>query len=80
MQDLIRRALVVLGAVNTYLIAAGMGLTIAAQEIGDVAPEGWQAAAAWLLRGVAWVGTAVAVIRRVTEVAKAEQGLLPPQL
>lgn len=78
MQDFIRRAIVVLGAVNTYLIAAGMGLQIAANEIAEAAPEGSQTAGAWAVRVLAWLATAVAVIRRVTEVAKYEQGLLPP--
>jgi hypothetical protein len=79
MSEFIAKAQVVLGAVVTYLIAAGVGLGAAAGEISEAAPPGAEDAVAWLLRGVAALGTVVVVLRRVTEVSKELHGLnLPP--
>jgi hypothetical protein len=77
MSDFLARARVVLGAAVTYLIAAGVGLSAASAEIAEVAPPGWETATAWLVRGVAWLGAAVVVVRRVKEVIGPERGLLP---
>jgi hypothetical protein len=78
MDKLLERAAVLADAVVTYLLAAAVGISAAAEEITAAAPEGWDTATAWALRVVAWIAASVAVVRRVTPVAAEQRGLLPP--
>lgn len=79
MSKLIKRAEVILGAAVSYILAAVVGLSAAAGELGELAPEGGETAVLWLVRAGAWLTGAVAVVRRVSEVAPAARGLLPPE-
>lgn len=76
--DVLERLRVLAGTAVTYLVAAAVGLSAAADELAATGPDGGETAVAWLLRVVAWVGAAVAVVRRVTPVPSGERGLLPP--
>ena len=75
---MIARIKVVSAAAVTWLTAAGIILTIFSEEIGSVLPTGaaeeW---AMWVVRIIAWIGAAVAIIRRVTPVLPDERGVLP---
>lgn len=78
MEALLNRVGVLAGTAVTYLVALAVGLSAAATEIATVAPEGGETVTAWLLRAVAWIGVAVATVRRVSTVAADQRGLLPP--
>lgn len=68
------------GPAIVYLSAAATALGAAANDIAAAGPVlGSEDVTAWLVRGVAWLGTAVLAIRRVSEVAKEHRGLLPPR-
>lgn len=72
------RLKVILGAVNTYLVLAGVFVTIVAGEVtplldNDTAEVVTRLAATVL----AWLGAATAIIRRSTEVPVHERGILP---
>lgn len=70
---------VLLRAVPTYLSAAGIVVAILADEIGKMAPNGWQDNAIQILGAIAGVlGAATAIVRRVTPVLPHERGLLTP--
>jgi hypothetical protein len=71
---------VLLGAAVTWMVALASGLTLAAGEIAQAAPEGSEGTVAVILRVVAWLGTAVLIVRRVTPVLPAARGLLPPRV
>jgi hypothetical protein len=70
---------VLLRAAPTYLAAAGVIIAIVADEVGKLAPSGWQDNAIQIL-GVlaAIVASATAIVRRVSPVAPFERGLLVP--
>ncbi len=73
------RVRVFLKSAPTYLVAAGAVVTVLADELGKVFPNGWQDNAtqiAGTLLGI--IGAAVAIIRRVTPVLPEERGMLAP--
>lgn len=78
MNATIARAIVVLKAVPTYLVAASTIITIATEEIADELPS---SSAEWLVRVggkvVSVIGAAVLIIRRSTPVIDSQRGLLP---
>lgn len=76
---MIERIRVVAGAAVTWLTFAATALTIFAEEIAAVFPDGGaEDATVWILRAVAWLGAAVAIIRRVTPVLPDQRGVLLP--
>jgi hypothetical protein len=71
---------VILAQVNTYLVLAGVLVTIVASEVAPLLDDD---TAAVVAQGVAtllaWIGAATAIIRRSTEVPMSARGvLLPP--
>lgn len=79
MSKLIARIGVLLHAAPTYLAAAGVIIAILADEVGKLAPSGWQDNAVQILGVLAGiVAAATAIVRRVTPVAPPERGLLVP--
>lgn len=77
LQLLAARARVVLTGFVTWLIVINTVLVQAAQVLADHAPAGWDTAVRWVGMAAAVVGTAIAIIRRVTQVLPEERGLLP---
>lgn len=80
MSPLIQRAVIVAKAVPTYLVAASLVVSVATQEIseeltGDAAQNVVRIGG----KIVAWLGAAIAIIRRSTPVIKAQRGLLEPE-
>lgn len=74
---LIARIKVILAAAVTWLLFIGLLLGQLAGDVGDLGPIGADIST-WALRLVAWIGTAVLIIRRVTPVIdRAERGILP---
>lgn len=79
MSKLIARIRVLLNAAPTYLAAAGVIIAVLADEVGKLAPTGWQDNAVQILGVLAGiVAAATAIVRRVTPVLPAERGLLVP--
>lgn len=77
MNDFIERAKVITSAAVTWLTFTALVLTVAADEIGQLAPDGTgQDVTTFLIRVAAWLGAAVSIIRRVTPVAPDERGIL----
>lgn len=73
------RLKVLLSAVPTYLAAAGVIVAILADEIGKLAPSGWQDNAVQILGVLAGIiAAATAIVRRVMPVAPNQRGLLVP--
>lgn len=79
MEAFLDRVAVLVSTAVTYLMALAVGLSAAAGEIAALAPEGGETVTAWIVRAVAWIGVAVATIRRVSPVAADQRGLLPPR-
>lgn len=77
LQLLAARARVVLTGFVTWLIVINTLLVQAAQILADHAPAGWDTVVRWVGMAAAVVGTAIAIIRRVTQVLPEERGLLP---
>jgi hypothetical protein len=77
MTNFLTRAQVLLGAVATWLVALSVGLTAAATEIAQVAPEQSETVVAWLLRAAAWLAVAWQIVRQHTPVPPDARGLLP---
>ena len=77
LQLLAARARVVLTGFVTWLIVINTLLVQAAQILADHAPAGWDTLVRWVGMAAAVVGTAIAIIRRVTQVLPEERGLLP---
>jgi hypothetical protein len=72
------RLKVILGAVNTYLVLAGVVITIVAGEVTPLLDnETAEVAARLVATALAWLGAATAIIRRSTEVPIDERGVLP---
>jgi hypothetical protein len=74
------RVVVVAKAVPTYLVAASLVASIATEEIaeelsGDAAQNVVRVGG----KVVAWLGAAIAIIRRSTPVIKSQRGLLEPE-
>lgn len=79
MSKLIARIGVLLRAAPTYLAAAGVIIAIIADEVGKLAPSGWQDNAIQILGVLAGIiAAATAIVRRVTPVAPADRGLIVP--
>lgn len=82
MSKLLARIKVLLKAAPTYLAAAGVLVAILADEIGKLAPSGWQDNAVQILGSLAGIiAAATAIVRRVTPVLPKQRGLLtgPPK-
>jgi len=77
LQLLAARARVVLTGFVTWLIVINTMLVQAAQVLAEHAPAGWEGVIQWVGIIAAVVGTAIAIIRRVTQVLPEERGLLP---
>jgi hypothetical protein len=79
MQKFLERAVVVLKAAPTYLVAAATIATIITEEVAEELPAG---AAEWAVRiggkVVSVIAAAVLIVRRVTPVIEEQRGLLPP--
>ena len=72
------RLKVILGAVNTYLVLAGVVITIVASEVTPLLDNETAAIAARVVAtALGWIGAATAIIRRSTEVPVHERGILP---
>lgn len=72
------RLKVILGAVNTYLVLAGIVITIVASEVAPLLDNETAAVAARVVAtALGWIGAATAIIRRSTEVPLHERGVLP---
>jgi hypothetical protein len=71
---------VILAQVNTWLVLAGMFVTIVASEVAPLLDDETAAIVAQVAATVvAWIGAAIAIIRRSTEVPASARGvLLPP--
>jgi len=76
-QLLAARARVVLTGFVTWLVVINVILVDAARLLGEHAPPGWAAVVQIFGAVAAVVGTAIAIIRRVTQVLPEERGLLP---
>ncbi|MGD9798260.1 MAG: hypothetical protein AB7H43_15290 [Acidimicrobiia bacterium] len=78
MTKLLDRVLVVLKAAPTYLTAIAVVLPLLAGDLAEVLPAGAaETVGEVALVIAAWLGAAVAIIRRVTPVAEHRRGLLP---
>ena len=75
MDALLNRAVVVLTAAVTYIVAGAAALTLAADQIAAAAPPGAEDVVTWLVRAAAWLTAAVTIIRRVTPVPAGLRGL-----
>lgn len=72
---MIERAKVVLGELNTYLVAAVAVLTVLAGELDKIAGVP-SVVVKTVATAISVLGGAVLIIRRVTPVAKDQQGLI----
>lgn len=78
LSDLLARALVLLKAAPTYLVAASTAISAAAQPIADALPESLQGQfTADIVRVTGALAAAVLTVRRVTPVVEELRGLLP---
>jgi hypothetical protein len=77
MTDFLSRLNVLFGAVLTWMVAVAAGLSAAAAELAELAPEGSEGVTATLVRVAAWLAVAVAAVRRHTPVPPESRGLLP---
>ena len=78
MNTTLARIRVVLNAAPTWIAAVSTILVIVADEVAAVLPAGQaEVVGAAVVRIVAWLGAAVAIIRRVRPVLDDEKGLLP---
>lgn len=73
----IARIKVIAGAAVTWLVAASTTVTIFSDEIVKVVPDQAQGIGSVSLKIVAWLGAAIAIIRRVTPVIPEDRGILP---
>ncbi len=79
MNDNLKRVAIVAKAVPTYLVAAALVVSIATQEISEeLDGDAKQQVVRIGGKVAAWLGAAVAIIRRSTPVIKAQRGLLEP--
>jgi|GEM_PF-4336205 len=78
MKDFVARLAVLLKAAPTYLAAAGVIVALVADELGKLAPTGWQDNAVQICGALAAViAAATAIVRRVTPVVDSDDhGLL----
>lgn len=73
MTDLFARLSTLSRALVTWLVFASVVLTSALEALPDDAPGD---VALWLGRLVAWLATAILIVRRVSPVSPAERGLI----
>jgi hypothetical protein len=73
---LLARLRVLATAAPTYLVAVAAILPLIASDLAEVMPGQAETITSGVLIVVGWLGAAIAIIRRVTPVAKAERGLL----
>lgn len=80
MSPFLQRVVIVAKAVPTYLVAASLIVSVATQEISEEL-DGETATNVVRIGGkiVAWLGAAIAIIRRSTPVIKSQRGLLEPE-
>ena len=72
------RLKVILTQVNTYLVLAGVFVTIVAGEVTPLLDnEKAEVVARVVATALGWIGAATAIIRRSTEVPLSERGVLP---
>lgn len=75
------RARVVLTAAPTWFVTLAAALTVIAESVGElldpINPLWAPVVSAWLIRVAAVLGSAAAIIRRVTPVPSHERGILP---
>jgi hypothetical protein len=76
LKSLTARVQAILKAAPTYFVALAAVLTFAASTV-DGWGGTWPTAAAWAIRLAAWLGSATAIIRRVTPVPADQRGILP---
>lgn len=80
MNKLLSRVRVLLTAAPTWLAGAGVVVAVVSEEVAKNLPSGWEDNALQI-GGIAAgiLGSALAIVRRVTPVFGAERGLLKPQ-
>jgi hypothetical protein len=79
MNNLAARIKVLGTAVNTWLVAIALIVPIAVSEIAQELPsDKAEAVTKWGGKLIAWIGVAVAIVRRSTPVIKSQRGLLAP--
>lgn len=72
------RAQVILRAAPTWIGGAAIVVTVAADEVAKVLPtHAAETVGSVAVQVLAWLGAAVAIIRRVTPVRPEERGILP---
>jgi hypothetical protein len=73
------RLKVILTQVNTYLVLAGVVITIVASELTPLLDSDRAAVVTQVVAtALGWLGAAGAIIRRSTEVPAEQRGILPP--
>lgn len=79
-REILARVRVVLTAAPTYITLAATLITVFAEEIGALLPEGAAASVGSAVTVLlSWLGAAINIIRRVTPVLPDERGLLPQE-
>lgn len=80
MSKFIARIKVLATAVNTWLVAAALIAPIIISEVAQELPsDKAEAFTKWGGKVVAWIGAAIAIVRRSTPVIKSQRGLLAPE-
>lgn len=77
MFQLLNRVQVIATSALFYILAASAGLSVAAGELAETAPEGSETVVAWIARALVVLAGAWQAIRRVTPVPPEDRGLLP---
>lgn len=78
MTDLLNKAQVISKAAVTYMTAAAIGLTAAADQIAKVGPDGAaHTVVMWLIIAATWLTAAVGIIRTHMPVPANQRGILP---
>lgn len=77
MSGFVARVRVLLGAAPTWLTTAAVVVSAFNDEIGEAFPGAADEVAAVAAPVLAAIGAAIAIVRRVTPVAKDQRGLLP---
>ena len=80
MNKLIARIKVLASAANTWLVAIALIVPIAVSEIAQELPsDKAEVVTKWGGKLIAWIGVAIAIVRRSTPVIKSQRGLLEPE-
>lgn len=77
MSKLMAKVKVVLTALPTYMTAAAVIITIAANQLAELLPDKTAGIVQWSATIVGFLTAAIAVIRKVTPVLPSQTGLLP---